>query len=225
MIRTAVLIHGCHLQADLNGKKWEDIVWGLDTCMRPTLSGRGTMGVKIAIEYGAELLIFSTGASERDGVKEGRYTYDFARSLGSALADAVGLADTNYLAQFLESKSELDLESQNTREECERNFRLCAASGIKRIILVSSAWHIERCHAEALNVAERMRETGETAPEILAVASHGSTQDLVVFEPPHRGDRPRTEFHMLGRRFFRIPDERIPLFEADLDRLLTSYGA
>lgn len=226
-IRTAVLIHGCHLQADLNGKTWEDIVWGLDPCMRPTLSGRGTMGIKVALDYAAEVIIFSTGASERDGVKEGQYTLEFAQSLGFVLADAIGLSeDPEYLESFLQDRSQLDLDSQNTREECERNFRFCAKRGITRVMLVSSPWHIARCYAEALNVAHAMREQGERVPqEIIAIASHGTTEGLVMLEPPHRGDRPKTEFHTLGRRFFRISEDRVAAFQADLGGLLESYGA
>ena len=122
------------------------------------------MGLKIAFEEDAELIIFSTGASERSGKKEGEYTRDWALAHVETLAPLTGwelLPEA--LEQFINEDTELDLESQNTTQECERNFRLCTERGIERVILVSSPWHIQRCHTEALKVSERMRANGETA--------------------------------------------------------------
>lgn len=220
--RTAVLIHGCHLQASLNGKTWEQIVFG--DSEGATLEGRAVMGIKAALDQRAELVIFSTGASERDGVKEGEFTLRTALLRAERVSDATGYREEAVL-RLLRHRTHLDLESQDTRSECELNFRRCASMGIGRVILVSSAWHIQRCHTEALKVAETMRAAGMTVPDIVAVASHGSTEDIVVLEPPHRGDRPKTEFHLLGRRFFRIVPERLKAFQQELSDLLTKHGA
>ncbi|HEX5774876.1 MAG TPA: ElyC/SanA/YdcF family protein [Candidatus Paceibacterota bacterium] len=219
--RTAVLVHGCHLQADLNGKSWEDIVWGGDV---PTLEGRGTMAAKIALECEAELIIFSTGASERDGLKEGAYTYEYVRQHTGAVADAIGVSG-NRLAAFMLDRAETDLESQNTREECARNFTICVARGIERVILVSSPWHIQRCHTEALKVADEMRRAGKDVPELVAMASHGGTEGVVVLEPPHRGDRPKTRFHEVVPRFFRVPAHQQERFLGGVEALLSGQGA
>lgn len=226
MKKTAVLIHGCHLQADQNGSPWEAIVWGLDSDGLPTLRGRGTMGLKVAFDNDAELVIFSTGASERDGLKEGEYTRNWAMGHIDELAKMTGWHDMpEGLEQFIGVRGELDLESQNTREECERNFRLCAEHGIERVFIVSSPWHIQRCHTEALKVAEAMRAGGEDVPEIIAVASHGSTEGLVILEPLHRGDMPKTIWHLLGVRFFRIKEAARASFEQGLNALLVDHNA
>src|SRR3989344_4519748 len=135
-IRTAVLIHGCHLQAQLGEQDWESIVWDYRPDGRISLRGRAAMGIKVALDYHAELLIFSTGASERDGVKEGEFTRNFGLEHCEAVADIVGYSTQEVKAAL--TAAELDLESQNTREECERNFRIAASRGIARIILVSS---------------------------------------------------------------------------------------
>lgn len=228
--RVAVLIHGCHLQALLSGEtgteRWEDIVWGLDSEGNPSLSGRATMGLKVAFDHEAEFVIFSTGASERDGKKEGEYTRDWALGAYERLAPVVGyeMSPTS-LEAYLMDATELDIVSQNTREECNRNFRLCAERGISRVILVSSPWHIQRCHTEALKVAEELRLEGIDVPEIMAVASHGSTNGVVILEPPHRGDRPRTVWHELAPRFFKVPEERLHAFFSEALELFEAYEA
>jgi hypothetical protein len=221
-IRTAVLQHGCHLQADLNGKTWEEVVWGLKDGT-PSLEGRGVMAMRVAYQYGAEFVIFSTGASERNGLKEGEYTRTYAYNHLEDVAAAALMLPTDLL-KILQS-SELDLESQNTREELERNFRLCTERGIGRVILVSSAWHIERCHAEALKVARTMRLAGETVPAIVAIGDYADTEGLVILEPPHRGDRPKTPWHLLAPRLFKIPPHLIDQAANKIDAVLKGYGA
>jgi hypothetical protein len=223
-LRTAVLIHGCHLAAQLGPYDWESIVWDYGPDKRVSLEGRATMGIKVALDYAAELLIFSTGASERNGVKEGEYTRNFAIEHHRIIADVIGYEQEE--VSSLLARSELDLESQNTRGECERNFRLCAKRGIERIVLVSSPWHIERCLAEALKVADAMRIEGETVPDIIAIASYGGgAEKIVILEPSHRGDQKPNRFAELGARFFRVPGDNRDTFEAELDALLTRHGA
>lgn len=226
--RVAVLIHGCHLQAILAGEngteRWEDIVWGLGADGMPTLRGRATMGIKLAYECDAGLVIFSTGASERDGVKEGQYTYNWAIENHERLAELIEVTP-EILDAFIRSYGKVDDESQNTRQECERNLRLCADMGADRVILVSSPWHIQRCHTEALKVAEELRLEGVDVPQIMAVASHGSTNGVVILEPPHRGDRPRTVWHELAPRFFKVPEDRLQAFFSEACELFDQYGA
>lgn len=222
---SAVLVHGCHLQADLNGKKWEDIVWAPDANGIPTLYGRATMGLKKARDLSAEILVFSTGASEIDGVKEGEYTYRYALDHADVLWELLGFPSRQDYSEWLEEVRVLDIVSQNTTEECSRNFRMCATLGITQVTLVSSPWHIERSHAEALKVAEEMRAAGETVPEIQAVASYGSTEGIVILEPPHRGDRPKTNWHILCRRLFRVPESLMGVVEREIEQVLDENEA
>ncbi len=219
--KVAVLIHGCHLQADLNGKTWEEIVWG--DKKRATLEGRGTMGLKIAMEHDANLIIFSTGASEREGMKEGEMTYRYALLRSEYIADAIGCTEQE-VRSFVSGRGQLDLESQNTREECERNLALCISLNINRIILVSSPWHIQRCLTEALKVAETMRNRGEMVPSILAASSYGGTEGIVILEPSHRGDQPKNTFAALAARFFKVPVAHLAEFQNDVHLALHKYN-
>lgn len=219
---TAVLIHGCHLQASLNGQTWRDIVWGGDM---PTLYGRATMGLKVAFEQNADAIIFSTGASELNGVKEGQVTRDYALEHVESIAKAID-ADTDELRRMIEDRSELDIESQNTREECERNLGLCADMGVEQVFIVSSPWHIQRCITAAQIVLEGMRVGGAVLlPDLIAIPSYGSTEGVVVFEPSHRGDMPKNRLAELGGRFFTVPPHRLPELESGIERLLVAVGA
>ena len=53
--------------------------------------------------------------------------------------------------------------------------------------------------------------------------------DVVVIEPPHRGDRDKSldalKFHELVRRTYRVPKERKVDFLKRLEVLLEEYGA
>jgi hypothetical protein len=62
-MKTAILIHGCHLQAE----EWENIVWRNP---RVGILGRIPRGIQLAIQEKADLIFWGTGASEKDGLKE-----------------------------------------------------------------------------------------------------------------------------------------------------------
>ncbi len=218
--KKAVLIHGCHLQADLNGQTWEGLVWGL-VDGKPTLSGRATMGIKIALMDGAERVVFSTGASERDGLKEGEYTYQWALKHARDLSKLLGVS-ASYLRGYLRRVSVLDLESQNTAQECTRNFTSAVADGFETITLVSSPWHVQRCLTEALKAVETMRAEGKTIPRIKAEASYGSTEGIVILEPSHRGDQPKTNWAIILRGVFGIKEDKRVQAESDIAAIIAA---
>ena len=83
--------------------------------------------------------------------------------------------------------------------------------------------HLTTSRDFTLKVADQMRSEGETVPDILAISSHGPTNGIVILEPPHRGDRPRTRWHELATNFFRIPEERLHAFEHELEELFAEY--
>ncbi len=226
--RTAVYIFGCHLQLQLQGSSWERAVWGDADAGNPaTLQGRGVMGVFTALVHGADTLLFSTGASERNGIKEARYTRDFLLERVESLETLFKSKGYDFSASTITNLLEnalLDEETQNTREESRRNIPLLAQLGATRIILISSPWHIQRCLTEALTALEEVQLKGVVAlPEVLAKASEGSTENIRIVEPAHRGDRSMHHFNTLVHRFFKVAPERISTFEAELDTLLTHY--
>lgn len=201
---TAVLIHGCHLQAE----GWEEIVWGDP---RKGRLGRVPFGVLKAAEIKAQLVVFSTGASSKDGMLEGQYTYIYMKEHFGDLLAAGNITgpDISQFRQWLGQVAQLELTSQNTREEILASARMAHAAGIERLILVSSPEHIMRCHQAALSVLGAEPELRHFLDELYPIAAHthfkdASVDDVVIIEPPHRGDMPKVPFHKTVRRIFQF---------------------
>jgi hypothetical protein len=222
-MKTAVLVHGSHLQANLNGQTWADINFGCEEG-KPSLKGRLLMGIKVARDIDADLILYGTGVIGENGITEAEYSLTKTLQLEDSIADILHFTkeEKTSFKEWVYTRTELDTKSQTTVEECRNNIDRCMEKGIDRLILVSSPWHIQRCLVEAFNYAEILRNDGKTPPEILGTASYGSTEGVLVLEPPHRGDRPRTRWHDLARLFFTVPEEKIPEFEKKLETLVTS---
>ena len=142
--RTAVLIHGCHVQAI----GWKEIVYGnLDGRL-----GRVPTALEEAVNKQASLIFWGTGASEKKGLKESEYTYK--KAIGSkleGLASVVG-RDSGELRKYITDVSYVDKKTQNTTEEIQRAIKKCKKKGITELILVSSPTHIARCLQEACKI-------------------------------------------------------------------------
>ena len=68
-------------------------------------------------------MIFSTGASEKNGVKEGKYIFQYALQ---RLEEMISLIPDPImdLRAFVQERARLELSSQNTREEVLASARL-----------------------------------------------------------------------------------------------------
>jgi hypothetical protein len=224
---TAVLIHGCHLQAE----GWEEIAWGDPAENR---LGRVPFGLFKAMEANAEMIIFGTGASEKDGLKEGAYTYRYTdEHLVDLFRSASVPHERWYVTQeWIKHVARLELTSQNTREEVLAAARMAKEAGIKRLILVSSPEHIMRCHQAALSVLGADPGLSFFLDELYAVASHthfkdATVDDVVIVEPPHRGDTPKVPFYRTVKRIFatmRKPDVAFKL-DAALNTAIDEHVA
>jgi hypothetical protein len=204
-MRTAVLIHGCHLEANLNGKTWREIVFGATDDNTVTLYGRVPMGLLQAVEFCAESLIFASAGSSREGILESEYTCQLVRKNLANISVALNLTqEEKKQLETLVAHAHIDTISLNTREEVSYAITFCMKQGFERLILVSSPWHYERCCLEASSVLEEIRARGEIPPRVLGIGSYGSTEETAVSEPPHRGDRPQAPIHKLIRQAFRI---------------------
>jgi hypothetical protein len=129
----------------------------------------------------------------------------------------------------LEPISVIDLEAQNTSEEVAVAIDLCLERNIERLILVSAPTHIARCLNEALKVrAEKNLHTLEifaTASDV-SYAGYG-IDDVVVFEPPHRGDLPPWQVHRYVKAIFDIKkkgDDSFARFLEEFGELLKKWG-
>lgn len=206
--KTAILVHGCHLDAD----NWEHIIWGEVSSQR---LGRVPHAILLAVKEDASLVVFGTGGSQRGGLKEGdftlrymrrnlprMYTFDKFRNAG---------LDVPSLAVRMEEISVCETDSRNTVEELTQAFRLFARAAIRRVILVSSGTHLPRCLRDALVVMERLNFHPTLMASPCDTCYEGcGPGDVVVIEPGHRGDRDRLfdgelGMHRLTARAIKVP--------------------
>merc|ERR1719277_2094914 len=105
----------------------------------------------------------------------------------------------------------VDKETQNTDQEVRNGLQVMARKKCTHAVLVSSPTHLPRCLACACKVASA--EPGLFSGPMYASPSDtcyegASASDVVVVEPPHRGDRDKNldgyEFHELVKRMFRV---------------------
>eukprot|EP00613_Pedinella_sp_CCMP2098_P030460 CAMPEP_0171724970 /NCGR_PEP_ID=MMETSP0991-20121206/24699_1 /TAXON_ID=483369 /ORGANISM="non described non described, Strain CCMP2098" /LENGTH=775 /DNA_ID=CAMNT_0012317987 /DNA_START=138 /DNA_END=2462 /DNA_ORIENTATION=- len=217
-LKTAILVHGCHLDADC----WEDIVWGDPNTQK---MGRLPHAIMMACLDRADLVVLGTGGSERGGVKEGAFTLKYMkRNLGRLLAfdffrdpvfrrrmndgsyndygdatisndeDVDDATFLNLLARRLDAICVCETESCNTVEELEQSCRLFQRANVERVVLVSSPTHMPRCLRDAAVVFGKLgfQPMGGYLASPSATCYAGThAKDVCVIEPGHRGDRDR----------------------------------
>ena len=226
-IATGVLVHGRHLQA----KNWEQIIWGNP----PDLLGQVPKGVLSALQENAKVIIFGTGASEKNGRKEAEvirdYLFDnFFKLKGFKAFKEFTKTDLEKLKKKIEKISKVEIKSQNTVEEARFAGYILKREGVKRIILVSCPTHISRCVRDAYSVFEQDKSLRHFTGNLLAAPSQVSyanskISDVVVIEPPHRGDIDSLPLHLYAKRLLGVSPEKKADFLDKLDILLKKYSA
>ena len=225
---TGILVHGCHLQAD----SWEYIVWGEP----PDQLGRLPHACLLAWEERATVqrIVCGTGASSLpDGRLEAEVTVALLWERLSRLREFEGFDDVDLdeLEGVLRRTVVAECASQNTTQEVREGLAIFQAARVRKAVLVSSPTHLPRCLACAGKVAEEEPQLFDGS--VWASPSDTSykganASDLVVVEPPHRGDRDKAldalPLHEMVRRQYAIRPERRAAFLADFERLLASYG-
>lgn len=226
-----ILVHGCHLQAD----DWESIVWGEP----PEQLGRLPHAVLLAWEERDSLrcLCFGTGASQAaDGELEADYTVRYLFENISRLAHFDAFRDAGVpldeLETLLRRVTCVDTASHNTVEEVREGLRAFSRTGCTRGVLVSSPTHLPRCLACACDVNEQDPDLFDgsiwASPSDTSYRD-ASAADVVVVEPPHRGDRDKDldtlPFHTMVKRSYKVQGEDRARFLARFDALLQEFGA
>ncbi|MGE5541005.1 MAG: YdcF family protein [Bacillota bacterium] len=219
---SAYLIHGCHLQAD----NWEHIVWGSP---EKDEWGRASHALRLAARNRKALLIWGTGASSQDGALECDYTFRYAVAHATQLPDYEGF-DAYEVEALLKHRSHFDREAQNTQEEITNALRVCRERGIGTLYLVSSPTHISRCLLDA----EKVRRMSNDPHGVMIYATASDTcfedsvpDDVIIVEPPHRGDMPLWQTFRYVRAMFSIMRQGETVFQGFLQKfgeLLESYG-
>eukprot|EP00903_Cladosiphon_okamuranus_P010536 g9966.t1 len=146
--RTGVLIHGCHLGA----KGWRSVMWGNEEKQQ---LGRLPHGARLAWEENACVVVLGTGASELDGVVEGRYALEYLKRNWGRLREfdkAFAGVDLDEMSNAVEPLLVAEVRSQNTWQELKEAGRIFRKEKCDRVILVSSPTHLPRCLRDACSL-------------------------------------------------------------------------
>jgi hypothetical protein len=234
-----VLVHGPHLQAE----GWLELAWGIP----PLHMGRIPKAIQVlwkrraSREMGA--LYFGTGASERDGVKEAECMFNLLLERKAQLNqfDALrsfGGLDISYLPDgpvlYVGNQARaiiVDTVPQNTREEILSAADHFLQIGVDEMVLVSSATHMPRCLRDALAALNdpvhegkyrRLAQNLYAAPADTCYAG-ADFESTVIFEAPHRGDRPKYPLNQRARSLMRVKPENLERFGIELEELVSKY--
>lgn len=194
---SAILIHGLHLAA--NG--WESLVWG-----DPVNGTFGNIprGVEFAWRTNADFIYWGSGASERDGKKESEVMYERALLGINELANICN-TDPELLRSFLSERSFKDREAKDTNDEIRSCYDLSLERGITHVTCIPFASQAPLAVRRALWFALEDEKYSKFKHNISIEPSDTrypevSMQDIVIFTPPHRGDRVSNPSHILARR-------------------------
>lgn len=181
--KVGVLVHGYDVILPTN---WVEVVWW-DRYRR---LGRLPQGAKVIFETNPQLVVFGTGASEKDGKIEAAimrdYLLDYFLEL-AILPDFLGV-NLEKLRERIRQISRLEIHSKNTIEEILYAAYLFKEAGVERIIMVSSPDHTPRCGKEAFLIFSREKDLNcylgnfYTCPSLVPYGT--SVEDVVIKESP-----------------------------------------
>ena len=201
-MKSAILVHGHHLFAD----NWQGIVWGDP---HNGVYGRVPTGLREALRFDADLIIFPTGSSKKDGLFDGEYALKVARERIAEIPEFADMSAQKARA-WLDNRAVAETTSQNTREEVIASGQLALARGVERLVQVSSPTHIMRAHRDALAAFFKDETLRPLLRGLYAIASDvgysASVDDVLIIEPRHRPDRPKIPFNGTLKDIFLFND-------------------
>ena len=216
----------------------------------PNDFGRIPLGVLLAYEFDASVVVFGTGASQKE--------YQFGDQSKGILFEAQFACEMlkdhfNELEKFKifehrcgtirdektrEAIKEkflknlvLDVESKTTDREIERAGQEFVKHKVNHVILVSSPTHIVRCLRDAMTIYHADTQFASFRDNVTAVPSitcydGTSAKDVVIIEPPHRPDRHVIPTHRRMQRMLtlhKLPYEELVRLIEEFDDLLQRY--
>lgn len=228
--KTGILVHGCNLHT----YQWKTIVWGKP----PHELGRVPRGVLLALTEHADAMVFGTGASEKDGLLEADATakllwerFDDLQNFESFQRHIPEMASPAFretCRQRIASILVIENTAQNTIDEVIKAGHIFKDRYIEQIVLVSSPTHLPRCLRDACVAFDHDPELAEfryalfASPSITSYMGK-SAEDVAIFEPPHRPDRPPFNINDFLKRVNDIPGRQRQDFLKRFDELLQEF--
>jgi len=209
-MRTAVLVHGCHGEA----ADWSKIMFGTKDIVGRKLLGRAPRGILVAVELQAELVIWG-------GVSTMKRCFGFVElweGLSKEVRDIAKGIDHYF-----------DAKSRTTKEEIENAAMYTRLRDIERLVLVSSPTHIVRCYQTALVHLWNRPGYEKLWKNLCAFQSdtcyEGATpNDVVVFEPWHRPDRPNLHLPEIGKALLTLPPGEAHRWIPEIEEVIARHG-
>ena len=218
MVKIGVLIHGYNVFEE----NWLSVVWKNQTEMGAKM-GRLPKGVLTALQLNAELIVFGTGASEKDGKIEATWMRDYLLDHFSELREFPDFKkiDLGKARKEIEEISKLETQSTNTLEELYYAGKIFKESGVELIFLVSSPDHISRCIRDSYSVFSENEDLQEFTGNLFGSYSqtlYGTEMGMpLVVESSH-------EFYSFFQRIMRVSADARKEFLSDLKILLGKYS-
>jgi hypothetical protein len=181
------------------------------------------MMVLVALNAGVEnvaQIVFGTGASEKDGLKEAEYSKRFLLEHAGEL----GLFDLIKTHPRFQSSRDLVLldglfrgiicetSSKNTDEEVANAAKIFSELGVDEVKQVTCGSHAPRCQLVQLKVRAAggipRGQLWSCYGDDMAFAG-SEVKDVAIIEPPHRGDDPMVsapiQAYQVFPGFYKIP--------------------
>jgi hypothetical protein len=204
-VKTGILCHGRHIFAN----NWELHQWG---DKEKGLLGQILKTLSPVSQENPEIVVFGTGASGKDGLKESEYTIKYMFDRFNELVDFPQFhgVDIQNLKYFMSYRSIAEKRSQNTLEELRRAMDIFSSYSVNRVVIVSNPDHISRCMQLAHQVYHESKPRGLEG-FFAAQSDIGYNGTLAVtskiIEMPHRRDDPSPDLSRLIGRYFKLPLE------------------
>jgi len=200
-----ILVHGRHVQAI----GWEQLVWGEPP---EKLGSVPAMVYEVleALLAGEDVraVVFGTGASEKDGLKESEYTKRFLVAHLSELGQFRMIrehpcfrapSDQARLGEILRAVI-CETKSQNTLQEVENAAAIFAAQDVTRVLQIACGSHLPRCIVNQLQVREAgkipQKQRWYGVADDMTFGGVPIGKSVVILEAPHRGDDPMVHVAM-----------------------------
>lgn len=202
-MKTGILCHGRHVLAN----NWELHQWG-DKEKR--LLGQVLKTLIIANQEKPDMIVFGTGASEKDGLKESEYTIKYMFDHFDEVREFPQFKNINlgFLETYMHVCSIPETKSKNTIEELKYAMDIFQLREINKMIIISNPDHISRCMQLAHQVYHESKP--KDLEEIFAVQSdigYNGTLNITskIIEMPHRGDDPSPDLSKYIGNYFKLP--------------------
>ena len=235
-----ILVHGMNL-TNVKGEDWEKLVFG-EPPNKLGIMPTTVLELLNAFIRGDDVkaVVFGSGGSQKDGIKESEYTKRFLlehiKELGEFLAIGThpGFKSPEGQRFLKKHLAEIicDTSSQNTLQEVENAAAIFTKQGINHVIDISCGSHLPRC----IVIQQQVREAGKipaeqrwyAVPDDMTFGDLPIQKSVVILEAPHRGDDPMISAelmpHQVFPRIFRLSPERRRVLFSNLDTLLMKEG-